>query len=178
MSQEKKDYFVAYFDGACDGTGKDVGIGAFILNPYRQQIFSVSKLIPADKLNFQTSCNAAEYLALIEVLGFFSQNISPDNKIIICGDSNLVINQMNLHWKCKEGTYKQYYLEAMNLKNKFPLIDFKWIPRELNTRADELSKKVKKTAKTTNYRIYPRNIRYSYSNLERELQTMINLPYT
>lgn len=135
-------YYVAYYDGACEPVNPsgNLGIGAFILNPKRERIFTYSKYYSSSHFNGQTSNNIAEYLGLIEVLKFFIQNNLQKEKIIVCGDNKMSINQMKGEWGCNGGLYKQYYLEALELRKQFSDISFEWIPREKNTIADELSK--------------------------------------
>ncbi len=57
------------------------------------------------------------------------------------GDNKMSINQLSGHWKAKGGLYYPYYKKAMKLVREFPDIRFVWIPRELNSQADELSKR-------------------------------------
>ena len=62
-------------------------------------------------------------------------------KIInIYGDSMLVINQMTGKWKIKSGYYVDYATECKKFLKLFTNINLKWIPREENTYADNLSK--------------------------------------
>ena len=138
-----KDYLVAYIDGAAEpkNPGGNMGIGAFILDKNRKRIFEYSKYIPAEELNGETSNNVAEYLAVIEVFKFFISNNLQNEKIICCGDSKLVINQMSGLWNCNKGIYAKYYYQANELVKKFGNIRFEWIPREKNQLADDLSKR-------------------------------------
>lgn len=137
----EKDYYVAYFDGMCEpnNPGGNMGIGAFILNPQRERIFTFSDYIRPDELP-QTSNNVAEYIGLLELLKFFLKHQLQHEKIICCGDSMLVINQMKGTWNANKGAYIPYFNEARGLKEKFRNISFEWIPREKNSIADNLSK--------------------------------------
>jgi ribonuclease HI len=139
---ENKDYYVAYFDGCCEPTnpGGNMGIGAFILNPERKRIFERSEYIPASNLNFKTSNNVAEYLGVISLLTYFMNNNLHNEKIIICGDSKLVINQMSGTWNCNGGVYEKYYRKALLIRKQLTNVRFEWIPRDKNGPADELSK--------------------------------------
>ena len=138
----KKDYYVAYVDGMCEPVNPsgNMGIGAFILNPNRERIFTHSDYIPSKQLNGQTSNNIAEYLAVIAVMEFLLNMELHNEKIIICGDSKLSIMQMRGEWKANKGGYIPYYEKAKELKKNFKNIRFEWIPREKNSIADELSK--------------------------------------
>jgi ribonuclease HI len=97
------------------------------------------------------SNNVAEFSALIAFLEWYlktgkfsSLGILDYEPALIHSDSNLLVNQMNGNWKVKNGLYVNHYIKARNLINNHGLqqkITFKWIPREENTEADELSKR-------------------------------------
>lgn len=139
----EKDYVVSYFDGACEpkNPGGNMGMGAFVLNKKRERIFTYSEYIASSKLEGQTSNNIAEYMSLIKVLEFFVKENLQSEKIIICGDSQLVIKQMTGEYGCNGGLYTPYYKKAIELSKQFSNIRWEWIPREKNSVADELSKR-------------------------------------
>jgi|SRR6478752_890661 len=130
-----------YFDGACEpkNPGGNMGIGAYIL-VHGKEIYTHSNYILA---NSENSNNVAEYMALEKILQYLQSNDLKSKEIWIYGDSNLVIQQMSGKWKVKNGLYKESALRckelALRLKTKHNL-NYKWIPRELNERADKLSK--------------------------------------
>ena len=81
--------------------------------------------------------NVAEYTALKQAAEWVSQN-NPDKEIVIKGDSQLVILQMNGTWQVRSATSKKFVPEIRRLlegRNTH----FIWIPREQNIDADELS---------------------------------------
>jgi len=92
------------------------------------------------------SNNHAEYAGLIEALK--SVEGHADQEIVVKSDSKMLVNQMAGAWKVSkkalnstaEGTYVDKYLEAKEMARKFPILTFEWIPRELNSEADELSR--------------------------------------
>lgn len=137
------DYYVGYFDGMCEPCNPkgNMGIGAFILNKDREQIFTLSKYIKAPELDYKTSNNVAEYMGVISIMEFLSGKDLLKEHIIICGDSKLVICQMNGEWKCNGGIYEPYYHAAREIRNTFADIEFKWIPRTQNEKCDQLSKR-------------------------------------
>lgn len=163
MSSKNK-LFVAYFDGACYPTNPngDMGVGAVIYDNMSEpvvldkqgffkqkpsdnwkEVFKYNKFYPFSSGEFKTTTNnVAEYLAFIEICTFFTEKISPDNTVIICGDSNLVIKQMSGIWGIKEGAYYEYAVKARNIYHSLPQKSkfLSWIPRELNEIADGLSK--------------------------------------
>jgi len=81
--------------------------------------------------------NVAEYSALKHAVEWVSRN-SVKDEIVIKGDSQLVIHQMNGTWQIKSETSKKFVPEIRSLlegrKTRFV-----WIPREQNAEADLLS---------------------------------------
>jgi ribonuclease HI len=53
------------------------------------------------------------------------------------GDSKLVVDQVNGLWKVNKDSLKPFNLEAKALLSKFQSVNVEWIPREMNTKADE-----------------------------------------
>ena len=83
-----KDYYAAYFDGACEprNPNGNLGIGSFVLDKERKMVFRHSKYISNRDMQINSN-NVAEYMALISVLEYFIENNLQDEKIIVCGDS-------------------------------------------------------------------------------------------
>ena len=140
-----------HFDGACEpmNPGGNMGIGAFAAIE-ENELFTYSEFILAAKRN---SNNVAEYKGFIAVAKFLIEyiktNIHSVERIDIRGDSNLVIQQLNGNWRIKQGYYTDYakyakllFLEITALCNAKKIqLSLKWVPRTMNGRADELSKK-------------------------------------
>lgn len=128
-----------YLDGCCEPKNPygNMGMGAIILKD-NMPVFKHSSHIPESKEN---SNNVAEYLALEQLLIWLKENKVEEKIIFIYGDSKLVINQMNGMWKMKQGLYLQAARRCKTLAAQTgKVLDFKWIPREGNTLADDLSK--------------------------------------
>ncbi len=84
--------------------------------------------------------NYAEYEGLVKALRHARRLMKGDEEITVYSDSRLLVNQMNGEWKFKKGAYVEKYLEAKELARTLPKLKFKWIPREQNSEADELSR--------------------------------------
>jgi len=129
-----------YFDGSCEPVNPygSMGLGAVIYKD-NEILFEHSEVIPESKKN---SNNVAEYLSLKKILEWIINNKTIEKQIFVYGDSQLVINQMNYKWRIKHGMYKDYALKCREILSKINdrKIIFKWIPRELNQYADDLSK--------------------------------------
>ena len=75
--------------------------------------------------------NQAEYLALIYALALLLSKGIEEN-VVIRGDSQLVIYQINGTYKVKEKKLKILYKTAKEYLNKFKNIKLEWVPREQN----------------------------------------------
>jgi len=144
--------FKAFFDGACEpiNPGGTAGLGAVVFENGKR-VWEYSDLIPPSP---QTSNNVAEYLAFVAILDYLSERKVFKNKIIIYGDSNLVIQQCFGSWKIKKGFYIEIAKEARCKLKQFKNISGVWISREKNQIADELSKREMKKA-NVEFRIQP-----------------------
>ena len=92
------------------------------------------------KAETQTTNNLAEYAGLLAILEYlFRRNLNQE-EIHICGDSQMVIEQMNGNWKIKKGPYVGLAEKCKEILEQFSNISFEWIPREDNDIADGLSK--------------------------------------
>lgn len=102
-----------------------------------------------------TSNNVAEFDALYRgfVRAFDSGLLKKGDKLHVRGDSNLVIQIMSDNWRANVSKlYHPYYVQAFAAYANLDVltgveIDFKWIPREQNTRCDDLSKEHNKAPK-------------------------------
>jgi len=131
-----------YFDGASRSNGtKHCKAGAGWYAKMGNNSVKEGYLFIGNKTN-----NEAEYTALIKGLeSIVSENY---DKVLVKGDSLLVINQMNGVWKVKASNLIPLYKEAKLLSNKFKSISFEHIDRSLNTIADSLANKSFKDSPT------------------------------
>lgn len=137
--------YIGFWDGSCEpcNPGGNMGWGFHLKNTFTKQIIQGSSSIPAREIN---SNNVAEYIGFLRLLDELYA-IPVKSKILLLGDSNLIVQQMNGNWGIKDGMYKPYADRAMEklkqLRKQHALIKIQWIPRSLNAFADDLSKKDK-----------------------------------
>jgi ribonuclease HI len=82
--------------------------------------------------------NEAEYEALVRGLkAVLPYSAEP---VVVMSDSQLLVNQMSGKWKVKKGAYMDRYIEAKKLAGGFRSLEFMWISRELNEKADGLTR--------------------------------------
>jgi ribonuclease HI len=132
----------AYFDGCCEpvNPGGTASFGAVIFKS-AAQVWSCSRLFyPKAGRERETSNNVAEYSGFIAILEYCLEQGWAGEKILIRGDSNLVIQQCFGTWKIRKGYYVPLAHKAIKLLRKFRRVTGEWIPREKNSIADELSK--------------------------------------
>jgi ribonuclease HI len=127
---------VCHFDGACVYQRR-ASCGAVIRRDGRV-IWRASQ--PVLDRGTGLTCNVAEYAGLLLVLNYLIDHGLNHERILIVGDSMLVIKQAFGRWRIKNGCYVALAHEAKQLLTQFPNITGKWVPREYNSAADRLSK--------------------------------------
>jgi ribonuclease HI len=123
--------YVLHFDGCSKGNPGPAGIGAVIYEEGTEIWFSC-KYIGDNKTN-----NESEYSALI--LGLEAAIEKNITCLSVCGDSLLVINQVNNVYKVKHPNLFDLHEKVAHLKKQFDYIDFNHVYRTDNKRADQLS---------------------------------------
>ncbi|KAM1006401.1 hypothetical protein ACFX2A_003161 [Malus domestica] len=118
-----------YFDGSSTSTSASVGIVLQSLHQHRW-LFSL-------KLDFDCTNNQAKYETL--VIGLSVLHDLRAVHVLIFGDSELVINQLNETFRCISYTLAPYHMVASYLAESFDGIMFNHISRVRNTVAYELA---------------------------------------
>ena len=88
--------------------------------------------------------NVAEAAGLCALLDYLiSEKFAADTEIIIQGDSMVVLNVVKGKKKQPKGFFVNQAMEArfkfLELIQRTPNVDLHWIPREMNSEADELA---------------------------------------
>jgi ribonuclease HI len=119
-----------YFDGSLRLQGAEAGI-LFIAPGGEQLKYALQLLFPA-------SNNATEYEALVHGLSIaVSLGIK---KLMVYGDSLVVISQVNKDWDCSTNSMNKYCAAMRKLEDKFEGLEFHNVERDRNAAADALSK--------------------------------------
>jgi len=141
-----------FFDGCCEPINPG-GTAAYGVVIYKngEKIWEDSKIVGSGK---GISNNVAEYAGFKAILKYLLDHELNKSQIIAYGDSMMVVKQMAGAWRIKAGAYVELALECQDMLRHFPYLVGKWIPREKNYLADELSKKVIKQA-GVKFRIQP-----------------------
>lgn len=90
-----------------------------------------------------TSNNVGEHAACANLLELVGDLAGYGWRVLIRGDSKLVINQITGRWKAKRGLYiAEYRRNKESLKavrDAGIVVEFAWVPREQNEEADAMS---------------------------------------
>lgn len=138
--------------------GGTAAFGAVVLRD-GERLWECSRIFrPQPGRERETSNNVAEYSGLIAVLEWLREKGLHRQPIIVRGDSKLVVEQMNGRWRIRQGFYVPLAIKAKKIAEEFPNLTFKWIPREQNGLADELSKRELINA-DVEFRLQPMEVR-------------------
>ena len=119
-----------YADGASRGNPGPASYGVSIVSDNGEIVAEFG-----EALGVRTN-NYAEYQGVIAALRYLSDTHHRD--ITIRMDSKLVIEQLSGRWKVKSDDMRELVSEASRLLGPFKAT-LEWIPREQNSRADELA---------------------------------------
>jgi len=122
-----------YTDGASRGNPGEAGAGAVLLGTDGAELASRSLYLG------ESTNNAAEYRALIAGLELAEQNGC--TVLRICLDSELIVRQLQGAYKVQNAQLKPLFEKVRSQLAKFDKWDILHVPREENTRADELANK-------------------------------------
>jgi ribonuclease HI len=127
-----------HFDGACQPP-RGGGIAAYGFTVEGAGLDHEGRGLAVRPWSPQATNNVAEYTAAIRALEWLvGQGYT--GSVLVLGDSELVIKQMNGEYEVRAEHLKAYHARLGQLSAKFGEVKFVWIPREDNQRADELSK--------------------------------------
>lgn len=102
MVETRDNYWTLYFDGSSTLTLASIGIIIWSSYHYRWYFFL--------KLDFDYTNNQAKYKAVIIVLNV--HNDLRAARVLILGDSELVINELNGTFRCMSCTLAPYHMVA------------------------------------------------------------------
>ena len=118
-----------YFDGSLKLDGG--GAGVLFISPKGEQLKYVFQIL------FKVSNNEVEYEALLYGLRLaVSLGIK---RLLVYGDSLLVVQQVNKEWDINKDTMDAYIEEIRKLENKFSGLEIHHVDRNNNVGADVLS---------------------------------------
>jgi len=129
---------VVHFDGSCQppAGGGVAGYGFVIEGP---GLRIEDRGLATPPFSPRSTNNVAEYVGAICALeALRATGFSGD--VVVEGDSQLVIRQMNGEYEVRAEHLRAYHERLRQLVTAFRNVEFRWVPREENQRADALSK--------------------------------------
>ena len=112
-------------------TLRDPTIGAVLISPEREYCPFTAKL------NFHSTNNVAKYEACI--MGLQAAMAKKVKNLKVYGDSTLVIYQLQGDWLTRDSRMIIYHKLAMEMVDKFKVINFEHLPPEETQMADVLA---------------------------------------
>jgi len=126
-----------YCDGGARGNPGPAAIGVVVESQKEKKEYS--------QYLGETTNNDAEYQAIIfalkKIKHLFGNEKSEKMIVEIKSDSELAINQLNGTNKIKDKNLQDLFIMVWNLKQDFKEVNFAYIPREENKKADKLVNK-------------------------------------
>lgn len=134
--------WILHFDGLCEPRNPGGWIcWAWTLSRVGEPLLSGSEAIPPAQENTN---NVAEYIALGKGLRAVQSAVESGNVfpgLVIIGDSQLVIRQINREWKCNKPEMGKLRDRCLEILSSLTPWRAEWVPREYNAEADELGRK-------------------------------------
>ncbi|XP_074376931.1 uncharacterized protein LOC141718446 [Apium graveolens] len=127
---ENKEFRVLYFDGSSKANSSGADLVLQSLDGFLIEY--------AMELDFPTTNNEAEYEALIDGLGL-ARTLRVKN-LKVCGDSKLVVSQVNGEFEDRDETMSKYVRLVRAVMTQFDKCHVEYIQMEENSKANALSK--------------------------------------
>lgn len=133
-----------HFDGACEPP-KGGGVATFGYRIEGAGYLREECGLAVRPYSEHATNNVAEYVAATRALEWLvDQRYSGD--VVLLGDSQLVIRQMLGEYRVRAVHLRAYQERLREVAHRFRRVEFRWVPREENQRADALSKQALRQA--------------------------------
>ncbi|MEX2703224.1 MAG: ribonuclease HI [Candidatus Baldrarchaeota archaeon] len=163
---------VVFFDGLSEPTNPGIGAYGFVVYIDSKKVKEGYGALGVDVTN-----NQAEYTAVIKALEWLIDEELTRGKIVVKGDSQLVIRQLNGRYKVKASKILPLFEKAKSLIREFDDISLVWVPREENSEADFLSRKAYKEYVTANPDALKKYKQFLATEKQKQLMDKLNIKY-
>ena len=137
---KENECYLLQFDGLAAPNPGEASGGAILYSPNKEPLYETGEYI-----EFATN-NVAEYMGLI--IGLRLALEKGFTKLLVEGDSQLILFQIQGKWKVNNNTLQKYNKEACELVSQFEFIAMRHIRRDLNKEADRITNEVVKSKET------------------------------
>lgn len=128
----------AHFDGACE-PARGGGVAAYGFTVHGGGFEHEGRGLAVPPFHPRATNNVAEYVGAICALEWLARK-AYDGEVLLFGDSQLVVRQMQGEYAVRAAHLRPYHERLRQLERRFRRVEYRWIPREENARADLLSK--------------------------------------
>ncbi len=132
--------YLLQFDGLAEPNPGEASGGAILYSQSRDPLYETGEYI-----EYATN-NVAEYMGLI--IGLRLALEKGFTKLLVEGDSQLIIFQTQGKWKVKNENLQKYNKEVRDLLSQFEFIAIRHIRREFNKESDRITNEVVKSRET------------------------------
>ena len=122
---------VAWIDGGARGNPGPAGYGVHIESGNGSLITELHEAIGV------ATNNVAEYSGLVAALDYLASN--GYRNVLIRSDSQLLVKQMSGAYNVRAPSLRRLYVKASATAARFEQVQYQHVPREQNTRADQLA---------------------------------------
>lgn len=161
-----------FFDGLSNPVNPGIGAYGFVIHIDSEKVKEGYDALGVDVTN-----NQAEYTALIKALEWLVKEGLTHKKVVVKGDSQLVIRQINGRYGVKAPRILPLFETVVKLIQKFSNISFLWVPREENEEADSLSRKAYIEYVTNNPSVLENYKRYLATEKQKQLMDKLKINY-
>jgi ribonuclease HI len=127
-----------HFDGACQPP-KGPGVATFGFTIEGGGFDVEERGLATRPYSDHSTNNVAEYVAAIRALEWLREH-GYRGRVIASGDSQLVVRQMTGEYEVRTEHLRAYHDWLARLAREFAGVEWRWLPRSRNARADALSK--------------------------------------
>ena len=120
-----------FFDGASRGNPGKASYGAVLYDDNDKEIATTKGCLG------KTTNNVAEYNGIVH--GMKMCRDSGVKQLVVYGDSNLIVKQLNGEWKVRNADMKTLYDQVKKLEPSFESIKYEHVRRKKNKRTDQLA---------------------------------------
>lgn len=142
-----------HFDGACQPP-KGGGVATYGYTIEGDRFHEEGRGLAVAPWAPHATNNVAEYVGAIRALEWLRSK-AYRGPVMLLGDSQLVIRQMRGEYEVRAEHLRQYHEHLRRLASEFADVQFVWVAREENVRADELSKEALEAASHEARRLRP-----------------------
>ncbi len=134
-----------HFDGACQPP-KGPGVATYGFTLEGEGLYEEGSGLAAPPYSERSTNNVAEYVAATSALERL-RSLGFRGSVVMIGDSQLVVRQMRGEYRVRTEHLLAYHEWLERLAREFASVEWQWVPRTENVRADELSKRALEEAR-------------------------------